>query len=367
MKHLPGYLARIKSVYEKSEKYNPFVFFFGGFTWDSLTLKRIDQLVDNVLLLVYLLLLGVLIILSLMLSSNKIRHPLVLKYGHWIFPGVQFFLGGLLSAYVIFYFQSASLTKTALFFIILLLLLVANEFLDKKLSNPFLLLGLYFWASWSFFIFFVPVVAKEVSHATFITSGLLSLLLLATVLYILHRRQVWDERKKYLQAAILIVTLYTGLNLFYAFNFIPPVPLSLKWGGVYHHAARQPDGLFQLRFEQPPWFRFWQKSDRVFHYAAGDTVSCFTAVFAPTKLTTKIFHHWQRFSAKDKRWTSTDRLGFEIIGYRDGGYRGITRKQHIVAGKWRVDVETAERQLLSRIAFEVRPANSPVHLKTIFK
>ena len=41
----------------------PPVFFFSGVTYDTLTLTRIDRLQDNLLLLIYLLLLGVLIVL----------------------------------------------------------------------------------------------------------------------------------------------------------------------------------------------------------------------------------------------------------------------------------------------------------------
>ena len=42
----------------------PPVFFFSGVTYDTLTLTRIDRLQDNLLLLIYLLLLGVLIVLT---------------------------------------------------------------------------------------------------------------------------------------------------------------------------------------------------------------------------------------------------------------------------------------------------------------
>ena len=40
------------------------VFFLSGVTYDTLTLTRIDRLQDNLLLLIYLLLLGVLIVLT---------------------------------------------------------------------------------------------------------------------------------------------------------------------------------------------------------------------------------------------------------------------------------------------------------------
>ena len=55
-------LARIQTVLAKP--FMPAVFFFSGVTYDTVTLTRIDRLQDNLLLLVYLLLLGVLIVLT---------------------------------------------------------------------------------------------------------------------------------------------------------------------------------------------------------------------------------------------------------------------------------------------------------------
>ncbi|MFQ5677189.1 MAG: DUF2914 domain-containing protein [bacterium] len=361
-------IFKIKKYYERFERFNPFVFFFGGFTWDSLTLKRIDQLFDNLILLLYLLLLGGLLVISALIEHNKIKHPVVLRHQKWVPLGLQFFLGGLFSAYVVFYFQSASLTKTALFLGILVVLLVANEFLEKKLRNIYLLLSLYFLASFSFFIFFVPVVLKMVNLFTFVSGGLLSLIMVLTVVWFFARKGVFQTKRSALTAGLLVFSLYLLMNVFYWQNWIPPVPLSLKSGGVYHHAAKSSaDNTFVLKFEKPRWYEAWKRSDKHFKYAQGDTVSCFTAVFAPTKLEKKIIHHWQQYFPKRDKWLTTDKLGYTIIGYRDGGYRGITRKVNVSPGKWRVDVETDEGVLLGRINFNIEEVNSPVPLKTIYR
>ena len=52
----------IKAVLTKP--FMPAVFFSSGIAYDTLTLTRIDRLQDNLLLLIYLLLLGVLIVLT---------------------------------------------------------------------------------------------------------------------------------------------------------------------------------------------------------------------------------------------------------------------------------------------------------------
>ena len=61
--------ARFQSVLGKP--YLPPVFFFSGVTYDSFTLTRIDRLVDNLLLLLYLALLGFLIVLTGRLGTSR--------------------------------------------------------------------------------------------------------------------------------------------------------------------------------------------------------------------------------------------------------------------------------------------------------
>lgn len=359
-------IIKIKSWYERLERFNPVVFFFGGFTWDSITLKRIDQVSDNIILLVYLIALGILMVITILVEHQRLQHGFIMKHRKFFPLGLQFFLGGLFSAYVIFYFQSASFTKTSVFLGILVLLFVANEFLKSRLTNIYLLLGLYFLACFSFFIFFIPVITRMLNVFTFLAGGIISLGLALTILWFLNWKEIFASRTHYLIAAGLILSLFASLNLLYFFNRIPPVPLALRGSGIYHHASKDPrTDLFKLKFEKPEWYQPLKNSDRTFHYMEGDTISCYTAVFAPTELSTTIYHHWQQYFPTRKEWLTTDHLGYQITGYRDGGYRGITRKQNITPGKWRVDVETESGVLIGRIGFYVKQTAQPIELKTI--
>jgi len=338
-------VTKLRDWYERFERFNPVTFFVGGFTWDSLTLKRIDQILDNIILLTYLLLVGVLIVLVSFVENERIKKTLILKYRKWYPLGLQFFLGGLFSAYVIFYFQSASLSPTSVFLGILILLLVANEFLEHRLTNIYLLITLYFLASFSFFIFFVPVVLKVMNLWTFILGSGMSLLLVYGLLRFLHKKNLLDSRAVYFRTTVLLSGLFIIMNLFYAFNWIPPIPLSLKTGGIFHHASRDAEsGVFTLKFEKPRWYELFKNSDDPFHYAEGDTVSCFTAVFAPTQLTKKIVHHWQKYFPNREAWLTTDRLG-----------------------RWRVNVETIGGLLLGRIDFKIKAVSEPMPLQTIYR
>ena len=345
-------IKKTTNFYEKHKRIAPLVSFIAGFTWDSLTLTRIDRLWDNLVLLLYLLLLGASLFVQHLWDNGKLEQTYLLKYREWLPSVIQFFFGGLFSAYVVFYFQSAALSKSWLFIALLILLLLGNEFIKDRFSGLKVHLPLYFLAVFSFFTFFVPVVVKMMNRWVFLLSGLISLVVITGFLRALFRFDSERNKTVFKQIALTILSMYVLLNGFYFLNWIPPVPLSLKEGGMYHHIQKK-DGLYELRFEKGSWYQFWKQSDNTFHYAPGDTVFCFASVFAPTRLNTNIIHHWQRYDEKQDRWLTTDRRSYRIKGGRDGGYRGYTYKKNMRQGAWRVDVETAGGLLLGRIGFDV--------------
>jgi len=365
----PGFFtssrATIHQFYQTYSKYLPVAFFIGGFLWDSLTLTRIDRMLDNLILLGYLLFLGVSIILVNRAEKNLIRRPLILKYRDWYPLAIQFFLGGLFSSYVVFYFKSAAVGKNWLFLGILIILLFANEFLEKRLTNVTLQLTLYFLATFSFFNFFIPVVIKKLSVFTFIFSGIISLGIIGLFLRQFYHNGSIIGKRELLRISSMTLFLYLFLHLAYFKNWIPPVPLSLKFGGIYHQVSKAGE-VYQLKFQKPSWYAIWKKSDDPFHYAAGDTVFCFAAVFAPVELKEKIYHIWQKSDPERREWQTTDRLPYEVVGGREGGYRGFTYKRHVVPGEWRVEVQTDDGMILGRINFDIVERNeSEKKFKTI--
>jgi len=353
------FYVRAKAFYERHQRWAPLVFFFGGVVWDALTLDRIDAWFDNGLLVLYLAALGGLIVLAALVEYECVVSPRCLKYRHWYSHAIQFFLGALFSAYVIFYFQSATLAPSSVFLVILMILLVANEVIHRRLFNLYLLFALYFLASFSFFLFFIPVVTKVMNYATFLIAGLLSLGLVGTLLVYLRSRSVFAGWSQFILAMGMIVSLFGLLTLFYVQNWIPPVPLAMRYGGVFHHVGHQ-GGAYELRYEPSAWYAFWRSSAEVFHHAEGEPVYCFTAIFAPTQLKKEIVHVWSRYEEAQAAWVQTDRISYEVEGGRFGGYRGYTLKRRIQPGRWRVDVETEVGQLIGRLPFTVVPARQPV-------
>ena len=353
--------------YQRYQKFLPIVAFFGGFTWDSITMTRIDRLSDNIILFIYLMLAGGGIILLQFSQNNMLKKNWLIKYQDWYPLALQFFLGGLFSGYVVFYFQSAALTKNWLFLGLLIILLVSNEFLEKRMNNLYLISALYFLAAFSFFIFFIPVVFKKMNVYTFFIGAFLGLIIALGCLYILYRKIDSVTRNKFIKISLPAVILFFFLIFSYYKNWIPPVPLSLKYGAIYHHVEKQ-GAEYQLKFEKPRWYQFLKKSDKTYQYAKGDTVFCFASIFAPTKLTKKCYHQWQKYFPNRGEWITTDSLGYKITGGRDGGYRGYTYKRNVSPGDWRIDVKIDEGATLGRINFEIiEIENTSRKFKTVYK
>lgn len=350
--------ATIRAVLTKP--FAPAVFFLSGVTYDTLTLTRIDRLQDNLLLLIYLLALGVLIVLTGRLGIEPApgrEHLATLSpFARWVLQArpyythaVQFLMGGLFSAYAIFYSRSATLTSTAIFFALLVGLLVLNEFLRDRLSNLRLLVGLYAVICFAFFTFFLPVMTGHMNAVVFLSGAALSAAVTFRVVQLIYRHNPDRSRREAVGVTAPAFGLIALLVGFYFLNWIPPVPLSLQFGGIYHEVKKSGD-RFELSFERK-WYEVWKRSDAVF--PADEPVYCFTAVFAPVALNTTVYHHWFYRSNGTKPFTHADRIPIKISGGREGGYRAYTFKQRLDPGDWRVDVETEDGRIVGRVSVKV--------------
>lgn len=343
---------KARKIYKKYEAFLPIGFFFLGFLYDSLTLTRIDRIGDNIVLLAYTVLAGFIILLIGLIQTRQVTNTKILRYQDWYFNGLHFMLGNLFSAYVIFYFKSATISKSMIFVILLLGLLVANEFFKHRLENIIFLCTLYFFSTFAFLTFFLPVMTRRLSSAMFFSSGAISFIITSAIVTMIYRKVFRKEPRKIWGSATPLLSVLGVMVFLYLSNWIPPVPLALKDSGIYHHVHRDA-AVFQVKFYRPHWFQFWVHSDKKFAYSPGDTVFCYTSIFAPGKLRTHVYHHWQRFDSGKDDFVTTDRLDYLITGGRDGGFRGYTYKRHVQPGNWRVDVETERGQVLGRIDFRV--------------
>lgn len=361
----PGVTLRPARAQRWHQKYAPLAAFIVGFVYDTLTLTRIDRLSDNLILLGYVLAAGALIAILGRLEQRPAAESWLARHLNWVASATHFFLGGLLSSYVVFYFQSAAVGKSFLFVALLVGLMLANEFFAHRLRDLKLLGAMYFFCSFAFLTFFLPVTTHIMSDAMFILSGLLSFGLMGIVLAVIYGAQFQHRWREVVSLARLPIGIFALLVLLYFTNWIPPVPLALKEGGIYRSVKRVAD-KYQVTYREPRWWQFWRRDEREFERAPGEAIYCFTAVFAPTALHERIVHEWQQKSANGD-WITRDRLSYAIVGGRESGYRGYTLKRNIAPGRWRVEVKTVGGRLLGRIPFEVvAVAQRPLRIKQAY-
>jgi hypothetical protein len=211
-------------------------------------------------------------------------------------------------------------------------LLVANEVVWSRTWSSYLLIGVYFLAVFCYFTFFLPTVLGTMGLGVFLTSGVVGAGLVIGLILYLDGHGVFGSTWSFLGAVGVVLALLGLVVVFYVNHRIPPVPLTLRGGGVYHEAERKGEA-FLLRYEEPPWHRPRQNDDDPFYYTSSDAVHCFTAIFAPTALHTDVYHHWQYYSATREAWVDTDRIGYELVGGRRNRYRGVTYKRHVHPGR----------------------------------
>ncbi len=348
-------------VYKRYESFVPLLTFSFGFTIDTFTLSVVN-IVDHLTLLFYTIFAGGIILLTGMLQTGQISHPKLLKFEKWYPVALQFFVGSLFSAYFVYYFKSASVNQSVIFLGLLLFLLVANELLGNKLSNLALLSTLYFFTTFAFLTFFIPVLMKSIAPWMFYVSGAISFLLTGGILAFVFRKIVKQHVKKIIAPAIAVSAAFLTMILLYRMNYIPPVPLSLKESGVFHSISVDYDGehMYKVAYHKKYPFMFWVNDDKTFYYSEGDVVHCYASVFAPPGWKEKIDFRWQYYDEQQKKYVTTDLLGYDInyVPGRQAGYRGRTQKRNVRPGDWRIDVEinTGDlRRVLGRIDFEIIP------------
>lgn len=342
--------SRFRAFIRKHKKSAPIIFFILGFLWDSLTLGSIDRLYDRVILCVYLSSLSVSLYLFNLADDDKWKGTFLERYEEYFPLAIQFFIGGLCSAYVIFFSRSVSFTKTFSFFLILVVLLFANELLKKRISNKYLQFGTYFFVNFTFFTFFIPVLVQAMNTFVFLVSGGISLsstLFLAVFIY--KKSPSTQKELDKGKLILLILAIYVSINVFYFSNLIPPVPLALNEGIIAHQVEKK-NGDYLVTYKKSgiiPQF------NRKVPYKSGNKLYIFTSIFAPTDLKKEINHHWQRKNPTTGEWMTTDKINFEITGGREGGYRGFTFKSNLFEGEWKVDVITKDDKILGRINFTI--------------
>ncbi len=327
--------------------------FLCGFILDNLTLNRVDQMFDNVVLFTYV----VLAILSILLlyagiaeryserasTFLKTKSPLLMQYA----------FGGLLSGMLIFYGRSGSLTESWPFLIIILGVIFGNETIKNRGQRLIYNFTILFIGLFAYFVLVIPVLLGKMGAWIFVGSGSLALIVVYFLLGAIERIIPNFMQLQKRNLIFIVGLIYLTMNVLYFTNLIPPIPLSMKHVGIYHSIVRYEDGTYELTYEKPKWWEWYRNSDSTFHYTKGENIFCFASVFAPARLATDIYHHWEYYDEATGEWKEHGRYSYAIQGGRDDGYRGYTQISGYREGVWRCSVETARGQVIGKEEFTV--------------
>lgn len=353
-------IREIKEFLKKYEQRLSLAAMALGFIVDSLTLTRVDLWLDNLILLGYLTIIGLSILIIHAHDIGHFQRKLLQKGVLWLPLAMQFAFGGLFSGFVVLYSRSSSLGASWPFLSILIILLIGNEFFQKQYRRLNFQINIFFIAIFSYLIFAVPVLANSIGPAVFVTSGLSSLLLIFLFVRGIAAISSWKVFINLRPIVLSVAAIFIGFNILYFTNVIPPIPLALKDIAIAHEVKLEP-GQAQISVEPPPWYKFYRIYDTAYHRFDSEPIYVYSAIFAPTDLTTTVFHEWAFYD--EGEWKTTDRVQYSIYGGRDEGYRGFSVKINAKEGKWRVSVKTKNGQLLGRTKFEIVNTSVPPELE----
>ncbi|MES2059796.1 MAG: DUF2914 domain-containing protein [Patescibacteria group bacterium] len=340
----------IKSFYSKYEGRIGAATILLGFIFDNLTLRGATITTQTTVFTIYLIL-SCVAILTLNIIESRAAPNTDTKLHFWAFILLQFSIGSLFSMFFVFYSRGFSIAATWPFLLLLLANMIGSELYKKKYSRLSVQISLLFVSIFSFCIYFLPVAVHRISGWIFAASGILSFVLVYLFVKLLARvakKRVEEDKRGII---IGVGAVYAIINIFYIFNVIPPVPLVLKDGGIYHSIVWQADRYLAEGEEKSfsNFFTFYP----LYHHTSGEPVYAVAAVYAPAALETTIVHDWQYFDKAKSKWQSVTIVPVAIVGGREGGYRSYSVKQNVVPGLWRVDIKTSSGKIIGRIKFEI--------------
>ncbi|HUC01777.1 MAG TPA: DUF2914 domain-containing protein [Candidatus Paceibacterota bacterium] len=356
--------ARVRGWYQKFERPISSLSLIGGFVFDALTLTRVDIFWDNFWVGAHLLIVAVSIVLANATEGGEVDVEDPGKLHFWLVNVMQFFFGGLLSTYLVFYFRSGTIGVSWPFFAILAIAFIANERLKHHYARLAFQISILYLSVYLFCIYIIPVIVHAIGAWVFILSGVASLVVIG--LFLLLLRATSKERfvnKGGRRVILFVVGIFAMMNIFYFTNILPPIPLSVKDAGLYETFTVNAPGNYTAQYEDQGWLGFLDPSDTI-RLTPGAALFAYSAVFSPTSFNVNIVHEWQYYNASSSQWITRGKITLPVTGGADSGYRTFSEEEGLGAGAWRVDIETTQGQVIGRIGFNVIIVSSTPTLST---
>jgi hypothetical protein len=335
-------------------------YLFAGTLFDFFWIERPDNLYVNSVLLIYLFISAVCILL---LNSKK--HIKKIGFINVTFV-LQFTLGALAGSLIVLYSQSGTFAGSFIFFLIFASFLIGNEFLHHQYEKIYIHLTAWYFLLITYCNIVVPILLKSFGTKIFLLSMILSVLIVSGFLYILYYFSDRNVKEIFSFAIFGIILVSFLYGFLYIKQIIPPVPLSIKNIGMYHHIEKSVTGEYLAKYEKPKWYEVFRNTSLQFNKNGTEDLYCFSSVFAPDNLNVKIVHQWQYKKNDTDVWQDSNRIVFPISGGREDGYRAYTNKNNVSDGYYRCNVETETGALIGRTdAIVTTSTTTEVHLSDI--
>src|SRR3989304_5506377 len=237
-----AFMDRLKWVRDLAKRYSNVIFFVGGFLLDAFTLIRIDSILDLVLQSLYLSGITLIIVGQAYLDAGHWQ-PQAWMARLWSFESeiIHFFYGGLLSAYVILYFKSTSMSRSIIFLAFVFILMFVNEIPQVRRLRSLLRLGLYAFCLISYLNYLFPILIGRMGSWVFTLAWVLS----ASLIYVLIKKLAGlhpEPKKVRVRLGWSPVLVLVLVAVFYFNKWIPPVPLSMQYAGIFRSVEPQSGG-----------------------------------------------------------------------------------------------------------------------------
>ena len=358
--------TRIRNWLKRYERPISSISLVGGFVFDAVTLRHVDAFWENIWVVGHLLIVGICIVLlnranSKMSNNEDVPNIHAIAstratdpgtYHFWLVNILQFFFGGILSTYLVFYFRSGSIAVDWPFLLILALAFWANESFKKHYVRMSLQITLFYMSILAFAIFIIPVLIHQIGTWVFILSGIVSLVVIYFFLRIIKFFAPYSFSRERGVTLFLIGIVFVIVNVLYITNIIPPIPLSLKDAGVYHSLIKNKEGDYVVTAEPWSWKNLLTFYDDI-HLTADQNVYVYASVYAPSFLNTTIVHHYEWYDDATSTWIDKGSIPISIVGGRENGFRTYSYKTHPSPGQWKVSVETQNGLVIGMVQFNV--------------
>ncbi|PWU14259.1 MAG: DUF2914 domain-containing protein [Bdellovibrio sp.] len=341
---------KLTHFYEEHEIQVDIAFFVAGFLFDALMVGEINEPFAIFQQVAYLLILAIVLFYEICIEENVVQLSGRLKTPwHYRQPLVHFFMGTLLNIYSLFFLKSASFFSSSIFLLLLAGLLIANELPRVRSAGVQIKVGFFVVLIFCFYSMVVPTLMGSVGPLPYAIAVVLTAAVVEFQQRLLIRRGVNRQRllSRWLVPSVLVIVLFV---VFYVLGWIPPVPISAEYMGVFHKIEKKEDQY--LLYHEKPWWKFWRHGDEDFTAEPGDQIYFFVSVYSPARFSDTLQLVWSYYEER-RGWKKTDSVPMKIVGGRKTGYRGFAAKGNYAPGSWRVSVQTTDEREIGRLYFTV--------------